>query len=65
MKVTKIMRLNPRHGQPEKKEIGGFQEEDWGYRVRGIDGEDLGYFGADKYASISFEARWIEDLSPH
>ena len=64
MKVKKIMRIYPRVGEPEERQIDGFQEEDGGYRVRGVGGKDLGYFGPDKYERISFEAQWFEEPSP-
>jgi hypothetical protein len=64
MRVKKLMRLYPRVGEPRERDIGGFQEEEQGYRVRDVDGKDLGYFGPDKYEMITFEARWFEDSSP-
>lgn len=60
MKVTKVMQLTPRMGKPEEKEIGGFREEGAGFRVVDSDGNDIGYFGPDKYQSIIFEARWSD-----
>lgn len=60
MTVTKIMRLTPRKGKPEEKEIGGFKEDGHGFKVVDTKGKDMGYFGADKYQSIIFEARWSD-----
>ena len=63
--MKKIMRLKPRDGSAEiTKEIGGFREDGFGYRVQGTNGEDLGYFGPDKYESIVFEVHWPIDPSP-
>ena len=64
IKVKKIVRIYSRVGEPEERRIGGFQEEDEGYRVRDVDGKDLGYFGPDKYERITFEAQWFEESSP-
>lgn len=64
MKVKKIMRIYPRVGEPNERAIRGFQEEAGGYRVQGLNGKDLGHFGADKYERITFEAQWVEDSLP-
>lgn len=62
MTIRKSMRLKPRNGTPEQsQEIGGAQEEGpLGYRVRDAKGNDLGYFGPDKYESIIFEVHWTD-----
>jgi hypothetical protein len=50
MTIKKIMRAKPRNGEVETVlEIGGAREEGMGYVVVGKDGEELGYFGADRY----------------
>lgn len=58
MSFVKTMRLVPRSGGEEKREIGGFKEEERGYRVVDCEGNDLGYFGPDRYESIVFEVWW-------
>lgn len=45
----------------EKKsdQIGGLiQEDNHGYQIRGLDGQDIGYFWADQYLNITFEIWW-------
>jgi hypothetical protein len=66
MKPKRVMRLKPRGGASEEtKEIGGIsKEEEWGYQIRGTKGEELGYFGADKYETITFEIWWPDPPSP-
>jgi hypothetical protein len=66
MHPKKVMRLKPRNGGPEETiEIGGIErEEQHGYHVRSVDGNKLGYFGADRYENIIFEISWPEPSSP-
>ena len=61
--VKKIMRLKHRNGVEECLDIGGLQERVYGYDVKDTNGNDLGYFGPDKYESITFEAHFVESQS--
>jgi len=56
-----VMRPTPRNGGTEEiVKISGIErEEPNGYHVLGIDGTGLGYFGADRYESITFEMWWL------
>lgn len=66
MQSKKVMRLKPRNGEPELTiEIGGIdREEQHGYHIKDLDGNGLGYFGADTYESIIFEIWWPEPSAP-
>ena len=55
MSFVKTMQLVLRSGS---EEIGGVKEEERGYRVVDSEGNDLGYFGPDKYESIIFKVQW-------
>jgi hypothetical protein len=64
--MRKIMKLKPRNGGPEEIiEIGGIKSEQaQGYWIVGIDGNDLGYFGADRYENMEFSIEFVNPPKP-